>query len=118
MNRDTSSHPTGPNGVPSQIVIWWIIWFGILSALVTVYLVLGRREALVTENPLLGLVALGPLVMSAAVRWLVLPRGARRAAGAAGVRDGTRAGGRLRDARHLPRAGRTGRRSSCSASSA
>ena len=74
MNPDTSSHPTGPNGVPSQIVIWWIIWFGILSALVTVYLVLGRREALVTENPLLGLVALGPLVMSAAVRWLVLPR--------------------------------------------
>jgi len=58
----------------AQLLVWWIIWFGILSALVTVYLVLGRREPLVTENPLLGLVALGPLVMSVAVRWLVLPR--------------------------------------------
>jgi len=66
---------SGPNSVPFQILIWWIIWFGILSGLGIVYFVMGRRElAPVEAGSPLGLIALGPIVMSALVRWLLLPR--------------------------------------------
>ena len=70
-----SNHPSGPNSVAFQILVWWIIWFGIFSGLGIVYFVLGRRELPLVETvgPL-GLVTLAPLVMSALVRWIVLPR--------------------------------------------
>ncbi len=63
-----------PNSVPFQILIWWIIWGGILSGLGIVYLVMGRRELVPLGSGLIGLVALGPIVLSGLVRWVLLPR--------------------------------------------
>jgi len=75
MTSESSPPSSGPNSVAFQILVWWIIWVGIISGLGIVYFVLGRREVppVETVGPL-GLVTLAPLVMSALVRWLVLPR--------------------------------------------
>jgi len=61
----------------AQLLVWWIIWAGILFGLIAVYAALGRapaRAPLPGENPLTGLVGLAPLFVSIIIRWLVLPR--------------------------------------------
>lgn len=73
MNSDPNP-PSGPSSVPFQILIWWVVWFGILGGLAVVYLIMGQRERVPLGSGPIGLVALGPLVMSALVRWLLLPR--------------------------------------------
>jgi hypothetical protein len=75
MNPDSSPQSAGAHSVPFQILIWWIIWFGVFSGLGIVYFVFGQRELIPMDaSSPIGLVALGPLVMSALVRWLLLPR--------------------------------------------
>jgi hypothetical protein len=61
----------------TQLLIWWIIWAGILLGLVAIYLLLGRAPAKAPPpgtNPLAGLGGLVPLFVSIVIRWLVLPR--------------------------------------------
>ncbi len=61
----------------AQLLVWWILWAGILSGLVIIYVLLGRAPAkapLPGENPLTGLIGLAPLFVSIIIRWLVLPR--------------------------------------------
>jgi len=70
---------SGPDAqrLRAQLMIWWIIWAGILVGLVVIYLLLGRAPAkapLPGANPLVGLVGLAPLFVSIIIRWLVLPR--------------------------------------------
>jgi len=75
MSPDSPPQSSEANSVPFQILIWWIIWFGVFSGLGVVYFVFGRRELVPMDaSSPIGLVALGPLVMSALVRWLLLPR--------------------------------------------
>jgi hypothetical protein len=58
------------------LLIWWVIWAGILAGLVVIYLVLGRKPlpATTPAQSLTGLVGLVPLFVSIIIRWLVLPR--------------------------------------------
>lgn len=63
--------------VKVQLLIWWIIWAGILTGLVVIYLALGRGKpvsATAGGNPLTGLIGLVPIFVSIIIRWLVLPR--------------------------------------------
>jgi len=60
----------------AQLLIWWIIWAGILAGLMIIYLVLGRKPLppLPPAQSLTGLAGLVPLFVSIIIRWLVLPR--------------------------------------------
>ncbi len=59
-----------------QVLVWWIIWAGILAGLVMIYYFLGRgpKPASAPGQALSGLIGLGPLFLSVITRWLVLPR--------------------------------------------
>ena len=61
----------------ARLLVWWIIWAGVLCGLAGIYLLLGRAPAkapVAGENPLTGLIGLAPLFVSIIIRWLVLPR--------------------------------------------
>jgi hypothetical protein len=61
----------------AQLMVWWIIWAGILFGLVAIYLALGRgpvKPLAPGESPLVGLAGLPALFISIIIRWLVLPR--------------------------------------------
>jgi hypothetical protein len=69
----------GPDAqrIKAQLLVWWVIWWGILSGLVLLYYFFGRGPlppAAPDTNPLAGLIGLGPLFVSIIIRWLVLPR--------------------------------------------
>ena len=70
---------SGPDArrVRAQLLIWWLVWGGVLLGLVLIYLVLGRAPVKAPPagaNPLTGLVGLVPLFVSIIIRWLALPR--------------------------------------------
>jgi hypothetical protein len=60
----------------AQLFVWWIIWGAILSALIVIYLFLGRRpvEPAAVGKVFPDLAGLIPLFVSIVIRWLVLPR--------------------------------------------
>ena len=59
----------------AQLMVWWTIWFGLISGLCVIYFILGRGQPLATApNPPANLIGLVPLFLSIVIRWLVLPR--------------------------------------------
>lgn len=61
------------------ILIWWVIWAGIVSALLAIYFVLGRAASLPAAAATIDpdsviLLGLGPFLISFALRWVVMPR--------------------------------------------
>jgi hypothetical protein len=60
----------------ARLMVWWIIWAGVLGGLVMIYVFLGRtpQPRRSPQESLTGLVGLGPLFLSVVTRWLVLPR--------------------------------------------
>ncbi|HLP24688.1 MAG TPA: hypothetical protein VK477_03345 [Acidobacteriota bacterium] len=61
--------------IRQRLLVWWIIWFALLTGVCVLYFVLGRgpmRPA--AANPFHNLVGLVPLFVSIVIRWLVLPR--------------------------------------------
>lgn len=59
------------------LAVWWAIWLGILSSLVLIYVFVGRGFPRPPENTTLSVVeyvAVGPIIISALLRWLWLPR--------------------------------------------
>ena len=69
---------TGPEAQrqKAQLLIWWIVWGGVLAGLVVIYLVIGRGLAKPAEagDVLVNLAGVVPLFVSIVIRWLVLPR--------------------------------------------
>jgi hypothetical protein len=66
----------------TTLIVWWLIWLGILGALVSVRIVVGdRAEELGAggKSGLLAYVGVGPLVLSTLLRWFVMPRMTERA---------------------------------------
>ena len=60
-----------------QLLIWWLVWGGVLLGLVFSYFVLGRaplKASPAGTHPLTGLVGLVPLFVSIIIRWLAVPR--------------------------------------------
>lgn len=58
-----------------RLMVWWLIWGGLLSGVCLIYAVLGRGPlAAAAPNPLVNLAGLVPLFVSIVLRWLVLPR--------------------------------------------
>jgi|SRR5665213_1699517 len=69
----------GPDAqrIKAQLMIWWIIWGGVLGGLCLIYFVFGRSQPLPaasTSELLANLVGFPPLFISVVIRWLVLPR--------------------------------------------
>ena len=61
----------------APLVLWWLVWGGLLSGLVLIYLGLGRLPVRLPPppaHPLAGLFGFLPLFISIIIRWLVLPR--------------------------------------------
>jgi hypothetical protein len=78
-HRGVSMIPgTDAQQMRARLLVWWVIWAGILFGLLVIYAGFGRAPAKVPpgENPLTGLIGLVPLFVSIIVRWLVLPRAA------------------------------------------
>ena len=70
---------SGPDArrIKAQLLIWWIIWAGILGGLCLIYFVFARTKPLpapVSKEVLGNLVGFVPLFVSIVLRWLVLPR--------------------------------------------
>lgn len=59
-----------------MLLIWWIVWAGVLSGLVILHLVFGRgpEQPSPAGDILVNLAGLVPLFVSIVIRWLVLPR--------------------------------------------
>jgi hypothetical protein len=65
-----------PQAKPSPLVVWWIMWFGIVSSVVAMYFVLGRSPAngrVPQEGPV-QFIGLAPLAFSCVLRWFFFPR--------------------------------------------
>lgn len=63
--------------IKTRLLAWWVVWGGVLTGLIVIYLFLGRTKPLPppsAENPLQGVVGIVPLFVSIIIRWLVLPR--------------------------------------------
>jgi hypothetical protein len=62
---------------PDLTRVEWLVWFAITAGIFVIYFTIGQRPAppsTVTTTPAFALAGLAPLVLSVAVRWLVLPR--------------------------------------------
>ncbi len=69
----------GPDAqrIRAQLMIWWIIWGGVLGGLCMIYFFFGRAKplpAVSTAEFLINLAGFPALFVSVIVRWLVLPR--------------------------------------------
>ena len=69
----------GPDAqrIKAQLMIWWIIWGGVLGGLGMIYFFCGRPKPLSVASTAELLTNLGgfpPLFISVIIRWLVLPR--------------------------------------------
>ena len=66
-------------GAP-PLLLWWVLWLGLLAGFLQVWQ-FGRRVTPPAPTPVgeaaVALVGLGFLLLSAAIRWLLLPRMAR-----------------------------------------
>lgn len=63
--------------IKAQLLIWWIIWSGILAGLCVIYIFLARSKPLPAPSSadlLVNLIGFVPLFVSVVIRWLVLPR--------------------------------------------
>lgn len=61
----------------APLFLWWLVWGGLLTGLVLIYLGLSRlpvRLPPTASHPLAGLFGFLPLFISIIIRWLVLPR--------------------------------------------
>ena len=63
---------------PPPLAVWWLIWGGITAAFFMVVAIFDTGGMRVEGPPALALASLGPLVASAAVRFLLLPRAPAR----------------------------------------
>lgn len=69
----------GPDAqrIKARLLVWWILWAGILVGLCLIYFFLGRTKPLPAPSSadlLVNLVGFVPLFVSIVIRWLVLPR--------------------------------------------
>ncbi|ATC62774.1 hypothetical protein CMV30_01645 [Nibricoccus aquaticus] len=58
-------------------LLQWIVWSGITTGLIVIYFTIGQRPAAPTARELpaaFAYVGLFPLLLSAALRWVLLPR--------------------------------------------
>lgn len=62
----------------ASLIVWWILWGAIFGAQIVFYFIFAHGRELpkdqTQQQQLFGLVALGPLLVSIVIRWLVLPR--------------------------------------------
>ena len=60
-----------------QLIVWWTLWFALLSGVVIQYAILSKNsvtaEPLSLNSPLL-LACLAPFTLSMIIRWVLLPR--------------------------------------------
>ncbi|MEO6994694.1 MAG: hypothetical protein ABI273_13890 [Lacunisphaera sp.] len=69
----------GPDAqrIKAQLMIWWIIWGGVLVGLGVIYFLFSRHKPLPVASAadlLINLCGFPPLFISVIIRWLVLPR--------------------------------------------
>src|SRR4051812_26962085 len=63
--------------IKARLMVWWIIWAGILGTVCVVYFVFTRNKPLppaASAELLLNLAGFVPLFVSVIIRWLILPR--------------------------------------------
>lgn len=66
-----TSSPSSKTPAP-PLLVWWVVWFALTNGLIIQRLFLGKSLG---ENPgTLGFVAIVPLIVSAGIRFLLLPR--------------------------------------------
>lgn len=65
-----------PQSGATRLLVWWLLWAGILAGLMAIAVAVGQRPASapVRSNVLTDFIGLGPLLASCLLRWLVLPR--------------------------------------------
>lgn len=57
------------------LVVWWVIWFGLLAGVIVIYTAfLSRRPPIEAAWGAIETIACGNVALSAAGRWFVLPR--------------------------------------------
>lgn len=72
MNPEAERQPPWP-----PMLVWWVVWFGLLAGFLQVWHFgssLPPAKATPTLDLLAALVGAGALIVSAAIRWLLLPR--------------------------------------------
>ncbi len=64
------------NLVRGHLIVWWIIWFSLISGLCVLYYFLARPVAVdgTAEATVFDFIGLVPLAVSVVIRWFVLPR--------------------------------------------
>lgn len=70
-----NSPPPDAQLIRQRLLVWWTVWFAMLSGVCVLYFALGSgptRPA--SPNPFKDLIGLVPLFVSIVIRWLVLPR--------------------------------------------
>lgn len=69
------SSTSAPNAPRSPLVVWWVIWLGLLGGVIFVYATfLERRQPVEHAWGIVETMACVNVALSAVVRWLVLPR--------------------------------------------
>lgn len=57
------------------LVVWWAVWLGLLAGVIVIYTVfLARRPPIEAPWGAIEFIACGQVALSAAIRWLALPR--------------------------------------------
>lgn len=75
MNRPAASAPASASAPRPPLLVWWVVWLALLGGVIVIYSVfLARRPPIEAPWGAIELVACGQVALSAAVRWLVLPR--------------------------------------------
>jgi magnesium-transporting ATPase (P-type) len=70
---------SGPDAqrIKAQLLIWWILWAGVLAGLCLIFVFLTRNKPLPAPSASelrFNLIGFVPLFLSIVIRWLVLPR--------------------------------------------
>jgi len=63
--------------IKSHLMVWWIVWAGILGMVCAVYFIFTKNKPLppaASAELLLNIAGFVPLFVSVIIRWLVLPR--------------------------------------------
>ena len=56
------------------LIAWWAIWFSLQMGLIFFYIFLSAAAKVTSSGSPLWLIALGALVISSIIRWVMLPR--------------------------------------------